>query len=98
MEVTQFENCFNDQPSYRSNWGSLTIHKEHISFEMFNPPSFGGRAKTVIRSGLIKNDTTFNITEFINNYENGKKEKINESCVQVISATFNFCKNTAFGV
>lgn len=56
------------EKDYKSQWGIYRIDDLRIEFEKWEPSS-GGPMKTVIRRGCILNDTTFVITEKLNNYD-----------------------------
>ncbi len=49
-------------------WGGFSVNrKQEIVFEKWEPSS-GGKVKTCVSRGSVLNDSTFIITEYVNNY------------------------------
>ncbi|MEZ4909038.1 MAG: hypothetical protein R2771_15675 [Saprospiraceae bacterium] len=65
---------FNDS---KPGWGSYCENNNKIDFEIWMPSS-GGGLKTVIRSGIILNDTCFLINKIFDNYSK-KMESANDT-------------------
>ena len=61
----------------KTGWEIFYIEKSNIFLETWEPSS-GGRLKTVVRSGKLLNDSSFEINQLKNNYT-GKTVIINEN-------------------